>query len=139
MNAEELAIIAEVRELHRRRGEDWLRREPELYLSYYWNDAVIFAVGERTTLPDLRKWWLAVLEVGGGPLSIDLPPADDIVISALGDAATTSFEWRQRFRAADGAEWDRSYCETNVWYRRNDIWKIVRMHITTLGGLQLKE
>src|SRR5689334_10058250 len=103
MNAEELAA-AEVSELHRKRGEVWLRREPELYLSYYWDDAVIFALGERTTLPDLRKWWLEVLEAGGGPLSIDLPPADDIVISTLGDAATTSFEWRQRFRAADGVE-----------------------------------
>ena len=76
---------------------------------------------------------MALLEAGGGPLSIELPPVDDIVISSGGDAATTIFEWRARYRSADGIDTDRSYYETDVWYRRNGIWKIIRMHGSRLS------
>jgi ketosteroid isomerase-like protein len=131
-SSDELSIIAEVRHAHNRRGQTWLKRDAEAYLSFYWDDAMLFAVGERTSLPQLRAWLLPLLAAGGGPVSMNLPPADDIVISGLGDAATTSYAWGQRFRTADGAEPDRSYYETNVWYRRNAIWRIIRMHLTRL-------
>src|SRR5438270_9177365 len=131
LSSEQLSIIAEVGDLHERRGEAWLEKDAEGYLSFYWDDATIFAVRERTNLPNLRRWLLPLLEAGGGPLSMSLPPANDIVISSLGDAATTSYEWGQRFRTADAVESDRLYYETNVWYRRNGIWKIIRIHVTT--------
>jgi len=63
---------------------------------------------------------------------LTLPPAENIVVSALCDAATTSYEWSQRFRAEDRTESDRKYYEMNVWYQRNEIWKIIRMFSTIL-------
>jgi ketosteroid isomerase-like protein len=116
-----------------KRGEDWVHRKAEAYLSYYWDNALLFAVDGQMTLADLRREFVALLAAGGGPLSIELPPIDDIVISSGGDAATTSFEWRARARSADGTETDRSYYETDVWYRRNGTWKIIRMHLTRLS------
>jgi ketosteroid isomerase-like protein len=132
-NGKRAQIVAEIGELHRKRGEDWVGRQAEAYLSFYWDDAVIFAVDKRMTLAELRRAFVALLEAGGGPLMIDLPPVDDIVISSRGDAATTSFEWRSRSRSADGVDTDRLAYETNVWYRRNGIWKIIRMHLTRLS------
>jgi Domain of unknown function (DUF4440) len=114
------------------RGEAWLARDSEGFLSYFWDDVEIFGMGERTNLPGVRRWLLPILQAGGGPLELKLPPADNIVVSTLCDAATTSYEWSQRFRAEDGAESDRKYYEMNVWYLRKDSWKIIRMHWTLL-------
>jgi len=132
---ERTLVIAEIDHLHRKRGEDWVQRRAEAYLSYYWDDALLFAVDGQMTLADLRREFVALLAAGGGPLSIDLPPIDDIVISIGGDAATTSFAWRARSRSTDGVDTDRSYYETDVWYQRNGIWKIVRMHVTRLSAI----
>ena len=80
-----------------------------------------------------RQAVIAEFEAGGGPLTIDLPSAEDIAISSAGDAATTAFDWRARIRSADGIVSDRSYYETDVWYRRNGIWKIICMHLARLS------
>jgi len=133
VGANQARTIAEIGELHRKRGEDWVHRKAEAYLSYYSDDALLFAVDGPMTLADLRREFVALLAAGGGPLSIELPPIDDIVISSGGDAATTSFGWRARSRSTDGVDTDRSYYETDVWYQRNGIWKIVRMHVSRLS------
>lgn len=126
-------IVTEINQLHKRRGEDWVRRQADAYLSYYWDDAILFTVEERMTVADLRREFVALLEAGGGPVSIDLPDVDDIAVSSAGDAATTCFQWGARSRSEDGVESDRTYYETNVWYRRNGAWKIIRMHLTRLS------
>jgi ketosteroid isomerase-like protein len=123
----------QVRELHVKRGEAWVRNEVETYLSFYWEDAVLFTVDERISWPQLQERLHSLLKGGGGALMIDLPPADDIVISSQCDAATTIFAWRARSRSIDGAVSERSYFETDVWYRRNGMWKIIRMHLTRLS------
>ena len=125
-------VMDEVRRRHLERGEAWLRRDAEGFLSYFWEDVEIFGMGERTNLLGIRSWLLPILQSGGGPLTMTLPPADNIVVSALRDAATTSYEWSQRFKAEDGTESDRKYHEMNVWYQRNEIWRIIRMYWTIL-------
>ena len=112
-------------------------REVEPYLSYYWDDAAVFAVDSRVSVAELRQSLLKIIGAGGGPLTINLPHADDNVISAEGDAATTNFEWQSSYRAADGIDYERLSYETNVWYRRNGIWKIIRMHLTRLSMIPL--
>jgi ketosteroid isomerase-like protein len=126
------AIRSEIAAVHELRGRVWLERDAEGYLSNYWDEAVLVVDGSRTRLPELRQWLHSTLAAGGGSLDLDLPAVDDIAVNPLGDAVTTIFEWRQRFRTADGEVSDRTYCETNVWYRRDGVWKIIRMHITTI-------
>jgi ketosteroid isomerase-like protein len=126
-------VVAEISELHRKRGQDWVQRRADAYLSYYWDDALLFTVDQRIALPELRRAFVALLASGGGPLTIELPEVDNIVISSGGDAATTTFEWRARSRSEDSIDTDRTYYETDVWYRRNGVWKIIRMHLTRLS------
>jgi ketosteroid isomerase-like protein len=132
LETQQTIVADEIRELHRARGDAWVRREVEAYLSHYWDEAVIFAVDSRAGVDDLRRSLHSVIAAGGGPLTINLPDADDIVISAGGDAATTIYEWRSCYRMLDGISYDRLSYETNVWYRRDGIWKIIRMHLTRL-------
>ena len=78
LNPEQAAIVAEIGELHRKRGEAWLRREAEAYLSFYWDDAVIFTVDECLTPAELRHGLVSLLNGGGGPLAMNLPLASKI-------------------------------------------------------------
>jgi ketosteroid isomerase-like protein len=126
-------IKSEVAAAHAKRGDVWLKRDAEGYLSNYADDALLVVDGSLLELPALGSWLHATLAAGGGSLSMNLPPADNVTVSPKGDAATTVFQWGQRFRTAEGEVSDRSYVETNVWHRLNGAWKIVRMHITTLN------
>jgi ketosteroid isomerase-like protein len=126
-------IAAHIVELHVARGAAWVRREIAAYISYYWEDAHIFAVDTSVSVPELRRSFASIVSEGGGPLSIDLPRDIDLMISQSGDAVTTSYQWRSSYRMSDGVDYDRLSYETNVWYRREGVWKIARMHLTRLS------
>ena len=89
-------VIAEIRDLHRKRGEVWLERQPERYLDFYWDDAVLFIFDHRMTIADMRGWLVPLIAAGGGPLTLELPEVDEIIVSESGDAATTNFRWKTR-------------------------------------------
>lgn len=133
MQLDEREIRSSIQSAHERRGRVWQDRDAEEYLAYYWDDAVLVADGSRITIPAFRGWLQATFKAGGGSLQFHLPALDNIAISPLGDAVTTIFEWRQRLRTAEGEISDRSCFETNVWYRRSESWKIIRLHLTTVS------
>ncbi len=128
----ERTIRSKVNFAHKRRAKIWMEGDAEGYLSYYWDEAILVVDGGTITIPEFRHWLHATLEAGGGSLAMHLPPLKDVAISPLGDAATTIFRWSQRFRTAEGEVSDRTCFETNVWYQRNGVWKIVRLHLTTI-------
>jgi len=128
------AVITDIRDLHRKRGEVWLERQPERYLDFYWDDAVLFIFDHRMTIADMRGWLVPLIAVGGGPLTLELPEADDIIVSESGDAATTNFRWKTRSRNAEGIVFDRINFETDIWYRRNGVWKVICLHLTNLAS-----
>ena len=128
------AVISEIRELHRRRGEIWLERQPKRYLEFYWDDAVLFIFDHRMTIGDMRGWLVPLIAAGGGPLTLDLPAADDIIVSESGDAATTNFRWKTRSRNDEGVVFDRINFETDIWYRRSGVWKVICLHLTNLAS-----
>lgn len=126
-------IRTKINSAHKRRAKIWIEGDEEAYLSYYWDDAILVVDGHTITIPEFRRWIHATLAAGGGSLAMHLPPLGDIAISSLGDAVTTIFNWGQRFRTAEGEVSDRSCFETNVWYQKNGMWKIIRLHLTTLN------
>lgn len=132
MRLDEREIRSSIQSAHERRGRIWQERDADGYLAYYWDDAVLVADGNRIAIPAFREWVQATFNAGGGSLDFHLPTLEDIEVSPLGDAVTTTFEWRQRFRTAEGEISDRSCIETNVWYRRSESWKIIRLHLTTI-------
>jgi hypothetical protein len=59
------------------------------------------------TIADMRGWLVPLIAAGGGPLTLELPEADDIIVSESGAAATTNFRWKTRSRNAEGIVFDR--------------------------------
>ena len=88
------------------------------------------------TFDQLRRR-LPLLAAGSEAITVEIPPLDEILVSETADAATTSFQWKTRIRNSEGTVFDRVHYETDVWYRRNGIWKIICMHLTNLTSDQV--
>jgi len=127
------SAMSEIPALHKRRGDALLQRQPEQYLAFHWDDAVLFIFDHRMSFDEMRRR-LPLLAAGSEAITVVLPSVDDLAISESGDAATTSFQWKTRIRNSKGVLIDRVNYETDVWYRRNGIWKIVCMHLTNLAS-----
>lgn len=121
-------IAAEIQDVHSRRADAWLRHDAQGYLSFYWDDATLFSSGVLLNYAELRQRITAFFDGGGGAVSMNLGPIDALAISPDGDAVTLSLAWNQRYRNLDGTEVDQSLCETDVWYRRDGVWKIISVH-----------
>jgi ketosteroid isomerase-like protein len=125
-----------MRDLHRQRGEALRHREPEPYSASFWDDAILFIFDHRVTFDQMRRQ-LPLLAAGSEAITVEFPPIGDLIISESGDAATTSFQWKTRIRNSGGVVFDRVNYETDVWYRRNDVWKVICMHLTNLASDQV--
>jgi ketosteroid isomerase-like protein len=132
-NSADISANSEIPDLHRKRGDALLHREADRYLAFHWDDAVLFIFDHRMTFDEMRRR-LPLLAAGSEAITVELPPADGLIISESGDAATTSFQWRTRIRNSKGVLFDRVNYETDVWYRRNGIWKVICMHLTNLAS-----
>jgi hypothetical protein len=123
--------ISAVRGLHRQRGEALLHRQAELYSTFHWDDAILFIFDHRMTVSQMRRQ-LPLLAAGSEAITLEFPSADDLIISESGDAGTTAFQWKTRIRNSQGVVFDRVNYETDVWYKRNGVWKVICMHLTNL-------
>lgn len=125
--------LSALRDLHRERGEALRRRQPEWYSEFHWHDAELFIFDHRMTFDGMRRR-LPLLAAGSEAISFEFPPIDHFAKSESGDAATASFSGRRAFEIRK--EWccDRVNYETDVWYQRNGIWKVICMHLTNLGS-----
>jgi hypothetical protein len=125
--------ISVICDLHRGRSEALLRRQPELYSAFFWDDSVLFIFDHRMTADQIKRR-LPLLAAGSEAITVEFPPLDDLPISESGDAAITSFQWKTRIRNSEGVVFDRIHYETDVWYRRNGVWKVICMHLTNLAS-----
>jgi ketosteroid isomerase-like protein len=123
--------VSAICDLHRERAEALLNRQPELYFAVFWDDAVLFIFDHRMTYAEMRRR-LPLLAAGSEAITVEFPPLDELPMNESGDAAITSFQWKTRIRNSEGVVFDRVNYETDVWYRRNGIWKVICMHLTNL-------
>ena len=122
-----------IRGLHGKRREALLQRNSELYSAFFWDDSILFVFDHRMTLDQMRRR-LPLLAAGSEAITVEFPPIEDFALSETGDAVTTSFRWKTRIRNSEGAVFDRVNYETDVWYQRDGVWKIVCMHLTNLAS-----
>ena len=122
-----------IRGLHAKRREALLQRNSELYSAFFWDDSILFVFDHRMTLDQMRRR-LPLLAAGSEAVTVEFPPIEDLALSETGDAVTTSFRWKTRIRNSEGAVFDRVNYETDVWYQRDGVWKIVCMHLTNLAS-----
>ena len=122
----------ELRRIARRKNEAYGAGDFAGYLAAYASDAVIFDRSSMT-VDEMRQAMAGIFKAGGKLLAYSTGEPDRIQFSPSGDAATFGYSWREKVRHPDGRVTDTSYHESNVWFRRHGQWKMVHVHITTVG------
>jgi ketosteroid isomerase-like protein len=124
------AVEQEIARLEKECNDAYAANNLPKYFSYYTEDAVLFFVNERTTVPAYRKLWTE--EVKTKPLeSVKL---SDMVIRVMpsGDSAIASYQIEVRTRQPGGGATDEKFFETDVWAHKSDGWKIAHIHYSPL-------
>jgi len=101
------------------------------YFSYYAPDLrALFPEGP-TTLPEYVKSWTAFIHAGGR-IEAFTYAGMEVQVSPAADAAVASYQATARTREPSGAVHNEHFNETDVWYLRQGVWKIVEIHYSEI-------
>jgi ketosteroid isomerase-like protein len=115
-----------------RRDDAYKRGDIEGYLSFYAEDSRTFLDGTLYNFAESASLLRHMFAGDDNPvLEINLPPPDDVVFNADDTAATATHVWWERFRFPDGKVQRTSYFETDVWFYRDEQWRLVRIHLSS--------
>lgn len=102
------------------------------YLAHYAPDISVCFGGSMMNFDEVCKFITSLFEGGGKSLDFQIGDGRQIQFSESGDAAIVNYPWRERFRYADGHETETEFHETDVWFWRNDQWKMTHVHLSTI-------
>lgn len=117
----------EIAQLEKAVNDAYAANDLDTYFSYYADDVVAISYDERWTYARYREEWPKYVKAGNVVVSAEL--SDMIVrVSPAGDVAVASFHVDLRNRHADGKILDEKAFETDVWTKRQGVWKITHAH-----------
>jgi ketosteroid isomerase-like protein len=97
------------------------------YFPYYADDFTQWLPEGRTDLPQYKKEWTAFIQ-GGGRVEANEISDMHIQIGPGGDTAVASYLAHVKTRSQKGKVSDETFHETDVWFKRAGMWKIVHLH-----------
>ncbi|HEY2661499.1 MAG TPA: nuclear transport factor 2 family protein [Caulobacteraceae bacterium] len=98
------------------------------YFAFYADDLrAMFPPEAPTTLPAYKAEWSAFIKSGGGIVSFKYSDMH-IQVSPSGDAAVASYQAVASTRTPGKGVSAESFDETDVWFKRDNVWKIVEVH-----------
>ena len=120
-------VAAEVLDLDKQYNDAYAANELDAYFSYYAPDATLIFDQARTTVPDYRAEWYALIEAGGGVESVVMSDVQTRVLAG-GSVVAISYLADTATRSPDGEVTVERAFETDVWEKRADGWKVVLLH-----------
>ena len=97
------------------------------YFEYYAPDFTQWLPEGRTDLPQYRREWTAFIQ-GGGRIESNEISDMHVQIGPAGDTAIASYLAQVKTRSEKGKVSNETFHETDVWFKRDGIWKIVHLH-----------
>lgn len=118
---------AEVREAVTRFNAAYLANDMAAYWPFYDASLTQWWPEGRVDLEAYRGQWDKMLKDGGKVLENEL---SDLVVqvSPSGDAAVASYAVRVVTRQPDGTLSKERVHETDVWFKRGGVWRVVHLH-----------
>lgn len=98
-----------------------------LYFSYYAPDFSQWLPEGRTDLPKYQKDWTRFIQ-GGAKVESAKFSDMKIQVGPSGDTAVASYILRVRIRNAKGVVSDEDNQESDVFFKRDGVWKVVFLH-----------
>lgn len=118
---------AEVREAVARFNAAYLANDMAAYWPFYDPSLTQWWPDGRVDLPAYQAQWTKLLKDGGKVLENEV---SDLVVQVApsGDAAVASYAIRVVTRQPDGKVTRERVHETDVWFKRGGVWRVVHLH-----------
>jgi ketosteroid isomerase-like protein len=117
----------QIRDLEEKINGAYAANDLPVYFSYYAADFSQWLPDGRTDLPTYQKDWTQFIHSGGRVESATYSDLH-IQIGPSGDAAVASYILHVRTRSAKGKVSDEDNQESDVFFKRDGVWKIVFLH-----------
>jgi ketosteroid isomerase-like protein len=117
----------QIRELEEKINGAYAANDLPTYFSYYATDFSQWLPEGRTDLPTYQKDWTRFVQSGGRVESATFSDLH-IQIGPSGDTAVASYILHVRTRNAKGKVSEEDNQESDVFFKRGGVWKIVFLH-----------
>jgi ketosteroid isomerase-like protein len=117
----------QIRELEEKINGAYAANDLPAYFSYYATDFSQWLPEGRTDLPTYQKDWTGFIQSGGRVESATFSGLH-IQIGPSGDTAVASYILHVRTRNAKGEVSEEDNQESDVFFKRGGVWKIVFLH-----------
>jgi ketosteroid isomerase-like protein len=116
-----------IRDLEERMNAVYAANDLPSYFAYYADDFTQWLPEGRTDLSQYEKEWTAFIG-SGGRIESAQPLDMHIQISPSGDSAVASYVLHVKTRSPKGQVSDEDFQESDVWFKRDGVWKVVHLH-----------
>jgi ketosteroid isomerase-like protein len=120
----------EIRELEDKINAAYAANDLATYFSFYADDFTQWLPEGRTDLPAYRKQWTEFIQ-SGARVEADSLSDLHIQIGPSGDSAVASYILHVRIRDAKGKISEEDNQESDVFFKRGGVWKIVFLHYSS--------
>jgi len=117
----------EIRDLEERMNAVYAANDLPNYFAYYADDFTQWLPEGRTDLSQYKKEWTAFIG-SGGRIESAQPVDMHIQISPSGDSVVASYLLEVKTRSPKGQVSDEDFQESDVWFKRDGVWKVVHLH-----------
>jgi ketosteroid isomerase-like protein len=120
-------VEKQIRDLEDKANAAYAANDLPTYFSYYAPDFTQWLPDGRTDLPQYVKMWTYNIKQGG-KIEADRVSDLHIQLGPSGDTAVASYLLHVKERSPKGEVSDADYHESDVWFKRDGVWKIVHLH-----------
>jgi ketosteroid isomerase-like protein len=120
-------VQKEIQDLEDKSNAAYAANDLPTYFSFYAQDFTQWLPEGRTNLPEYVKMWTDNIKQGG-KIEADHISDMHVQVDPSGDTAVASYLLHVRERTPKGEINDGDWHETDVWFKRDGVWKIVHLH-----------
>ena len=117
----------QIRQLETDFNAAYAKNDLPTYFSYYADDFRGLFPDGPTTLDAYRKEWTASVKAGNVLVAFTYTDMQ-VQVSPSEDAAVATYRATANMHYVGKAPVDEKYFETDVWFKRGGVWKVVEVH-----------
>jgi ketosteroid isomerase-like protein len=121
------SVASEITALEQKFNAAYAVNDLKTYFSYYAPDMVQWLPEGRTDLAAYEKDWTAYIAAGNKTEAADV---SDLVVKVgpSRDSAVAAYVLHVKTKLANGQVTNEEFQETDFWFKRDGVWKIVALH-----------
>ena len=125
--AQQSSAEKEILDLEEKMNAAYAANDLPTYFAYYADDFTQWLPEGRTDLPQYKKEWTEFIH-NGGKIESDQISDMHVQVNPAGDTVVASYLLHVRTRSPKDKVSDEDFQESDVWFKRDGVWKVVHLH-----------